>query len=79
VFAIRAGSRLPGTRAGSRATGEDTESGWGVGTGEYVRYTLVSGLWNVFVRLGLPVVALAAGHGQQVLTGAASPSPEARS
>jgi hypothetical protein len=33
----------------------------------------------VFVRLGLPVVALAAGHGQQVLTGAASPSPEARS
>jgi putative heme transporter len=33
-------------------------SGWGVGTGEYVRYTLVSGLWNVFVRLGLPVVAL---------------------
>jgi putative heme transporter len=32
---------------------------WGVGTGEYVRYTLVSGLWNVFARLGLPVVALA--------------------
>lgn len=34
-------------------------SSWGVVTGEYVRYTLVSGLWNVFVRLGLPVVALA--------------------
>ncbi|MGE5289145.1 MAG: lysylphosphatidylglycerol synthase domain-containing protein [Micromonosporaceae bacterium] len=33
-------------------------SSWGVGTAEYVRYTLVSGLWNVFVRLGLPVLAL---------------------
>jgi uncharacterized protein (TIRG00374 family) len=33
-------------------------SSWGVGTGEYVRYTLVSGLWNVFARLGLPVLAL---------------------
>jgi uncharacterized protein (TIRG00374 family) len=31
---------------------------WGVGTAEFVRYTLVSGFWNVFVRLGLPVVAL---------------------
>lgn len=41
-------------------------SSWGVGTGEYVRYTLVSGLWNVFARLGLPVLALSilavAGH-----------------
>jgi putative heme transporter len=34
-------------------------SSWGVATSEYVRYTLVTGLWNVFVRLGLPVVALA--------------------
>ena len=33
-------------------------SSWGVAAGEYVRYTLVSGLWNVFARLGLPVVAL---------------------
>ncbi len=33
-------------------------SSWGVATGEYVRYALVSGLWNVFVRLGLPIVAL---------------------
>ncbi len=33
-------------------------SSWGVGTAEYVLYTLVSGLWNVFARLGLPVVAL---------------------
>jgi putative heme transporter len=33
-------------------------SSWGVATSEYVRYTVVTGLWNVFVRLGLPVVAL---------------------
>ncbi len=33
-------------------------SGWGVGTAEYVLYTLVSGIWNVFARLGLPVLAL---------------------
>ena len=41
-------------------------SSWGVSTAEYVRYTLVSGLWNVFARLGLPVLALSvlavAGH-----------------
>ncbi len=33
-------------------------SGWGVSAGEYVLYTLVSGIWNVFARLGLPVIAL---------------------
>jgi putative heme transporter len=33
-------------------------SGWGVSTAEYVLYTLVSGIWNVFARLGLPVLAL---------------------
>ena len=33
-------------------------SSWGVSTGEYVLYTLVSGIWNVFARLGLPVLAL---------------------
>ncbi|HEV3293131.1 MAG TPA: lysylphosphatidylglycerol synthase domain-containing protein [Streptosporangiaceae bacterium] len=33
-------------------------SSWGVSTGEYVLYTLVSGVWNVFARLGLPVLAL---------------------
>jgi superfamily II DNA/RNA helicase/uncharacterized membrane protein YbhN (UPF0104 family) len=31
---------------------------WDVGTGEYLLYTLISGIWNVFARLGLPVVAL---------------------
>jgi uncharacterized membrane protein YbhN (UPF0104 family) len=33
-------------------------SSWGVGPAEYVLYTLVSGIWNVFARLGLPVLAL---------------------
>jgi putative heme transporter len=33
-------------------------SSWGIGTAEYVLYTLISGIWNVFVRLGLPVIAL---------------------
>jgi len=33
-------------------------SSWGVGTAQYVLYTLVSGVWNVFARLGLPVLAL---------------------
>jgi uncharacterized protein (TIRG00374 family) len=33
-------------------------SGWGVSASDYVLYTLVSGIWNVFARLGLPVVAL---------------------
>jgi uncharacterized membrane protein YbhN (UPF0104 family) len=31
---------------------------WGVTTPQFVRYTLVSGLWNVFARLGLPAAAL---------------------
>jgi uncharacterized membrane protein YbhN (UPF0104 family) len=35
-------------------------SSWGIGTEEYVLYTLVSGIWNVFARLGLPVLALLA-------------------
>jgi putative heme transporter len=33
-------------------------SGWGVSAADYVLYTLVSGIWTVFARLGLPVVAL---------------------
>jgi putative heme transporter len=33
-------------------------SGWGVSTADYVLYTLVSGVWNVLARLGLPVLAL---------------------
>ena len=33
-------------------------SGWGVSAADYVLYTLVSGIWNVFARLALPVVAV---------------------
>jgi putative heme transporter len=33
-------------------------SSWGVGAADYVLYTLVSGIWNVFARLGLPVIAM---------------------
>ena len=33
-------------------------SSWGVSTAEYVLYTLVSGIWNVFARLALPVLAV---------------------
>jgi uncharacterized membrane protein YbhN (UPF0104 family) len=35
-------------------------SSWGVSTADYVLYTLVSGIWNTFARLGLPVLALLA-------------------
>jgi putative heme transporter len=35
-------------------------SSWGIGTEQYLLYTLVSGIWNVFARLGLPVLALLA-------------------
>jgi uncharacterized membrane protein YbhN (UPF0104 family) len=52
-------------------------SSWGVSTAEYVLYTLVSGIWNVFVRLGLPILALvilaAAGRpGAGLITAAAA-------
>jgi superfamily II DNA/RNA helicase/uncharacterized membrane protein YbhN (UPF0104 family) len=33
-------------------------SSWDVSAAEYLLYTLVSGIWNVFARLGLPVLAL---------------------
>jgi superfamily II DNA/RNA helicase/uncharacterized membrane protein YbhN (UPF0104 family) len=33
-------------------------SSWDVGAAEYLLYTLVSGIWNIFARLGLPVLAL---------------------
>jgi len=35
-------------------------SSWGVSTADYVLYTLVSGVWNVFARLSLPILALLA-------------------
>src|ERR1700751_5668125 len=33
-------------------------SSWAVSTADYELYTLVSGIWNVLARLGLPAVAL---------------------
>ena len=33
-------------------------SSWGVSTADYVLYTLISGIWNVVVRVSLPVIAL---------------------
>jgi len=33
-------------------------SSWDIGTAEYLLYTVVSGIWNIFARLGLPVLAL---------------------
>jgi uncharacterized membrane protein YbhN (UPF0104 family) len=33
-------------------------SSWGVSTADNALYTLVSGIWNTFARLGLPVLAL---------------------
>jgi uncharacterized membrane protein YbhN (UPF0104 family) len=33
-------------------------SSWGLSTADFVLYTLVTGIWNAFTLLGLPVVAL---------------------
>ena len=33
-------------------------SSWGLSTADYVLYTLVTGIWNVFALLGLPAIAL---------------------
>jgi putative heme transporter len=49
---------LPAGGALAMAVSWTMLSSWGVGAAEYVLYTLVSGIWNVFARLGLPVVAL---------------------
>jgi putative heme transporter len=34
-------------------------SDWGVSSADFALYTLVSGVWNQFVKLGMPLVALA--------------------
>jgi uncharacterized membrane protein YbhN (UPF0104 family) len=33
-------------------------SSWGLSTADYVLYTLITGIWNVFTLLGMPVLAL---------------------
>jgi uncharacterized protein (TIRG00374 family) len=59
---------LPGGGALAMGVSWAMLSSWGVSTAEYVLYSLVSGIWNVFARLGLPVLALL------VLVPAARPS-----
>jgi putative heme transporter len=49
---------LPAGGAIAMAVSWTMLSSLGVGAAEYVLYTLVSGIWNVFARLGLPVIAL---------------------
>jgi putative heme transporter len=49
---------LPAGGAIAMATSWTMLSSWGVGAADYVLYTLVSGIWNVFARLGLPVLAV---------------------
>jgi putative heme transporter len=49
---------LPAGGAIAMAVSWTMLSSWGVGAAEYVLYTLVSGIWNVFARLGLPVIAV---------------------
>jgi putative heme transporter len=49
---------LPGGGALAMGVSWAMLSGWGVSAADYVLYTLVSGIWNVFARLGLPVIAV---------------------
>jgi len=51
---------LPGGGVLAMAVSWSMLSGWGVSAADYVLYTLVSGIWNVFARLGLPAIALLA-------------------
>src|ERR1700722_4615938 len=61
------GNTLPAGGALAMGVSWAMLSSWGVGAADYALYTLVSGVWNVFARLGLPVLALL------VLTTAARP------
>jgi putative heme transporter len=51
-------STLPAGGVIGIAVGWAMLSSWGGSAAEYVLYTLVSGIWNIFARLGLPVLAL---------------------
>jgi uncharacterized membrane protein YbhN (UPF0104 family) len=51
---------LPGGGALAMGVSWAMLSSFGVSTADNVLYTLVSGIWNVFARLGLPVLALLA-------------------
>ena len=52
-------------------------SSWGLSTADYVLYTLVTGIWNIFTLLGLPflavlIMATASGPDATLITGAAA-------
>src|ERR1700754_5351736 len=49
---------LPGGGALAMGISWAMLSSWGLSTADYVLYTLVTGIWNVFTLLGLPVIAL---------------------
>ena len=58
-------------------------SSWGLPTADYVLYTLVTGIWNVFTLLGMPVLALlvmttATRPGAVLITAAATAWPCSR-
>ena len=50
---------VPAGEAVALGVGWAMLSSWGVSTGEYVLYTLVSGICNIVAKLGLPILALA--------------------
>src|SRR5258708_28037405 len=72
------GGATPRPAGGALAMGVSwaTLSSWGLSTADYVLYTLVTGIWNVFTLLGMPVLALlvmaTATRPDAVLTTAAS-------
>jgi uncharacterized protein (TIRG00374 family) len=51
-------STLPAGGALAMGVSWTMMSSWGISTADYVLYTLVSGIWNVFARLALPILAL---------------------
>jgi putative heme transporter len=49
---------MPGGGALAVAVSFGMFRSWGYAEGEFARFTLVTGIWNAYVKLGLPVVAL---------------------
>jgi uncharacterized membrane protein YbhN (UPF0104 family) len=51
-------STLPAGGAVAVGVGWAMLSSWGLSTADYVLYTLVTGIWNIFTLLGLPFLAV---------------------
>jgi uncharacterized membrane protein YbhN (UPF0104 family) len=49
---------MPGGGAIAVAVSYGMFRSWGYTEGDFARYTLVTGVWNLYVKLGLPVIAL---------------------